>query len=71
MAAISRAKYGDNSGKNLRRVRHVKSKDGSDYTVDQIEFIMAIDKYKLDKNRPYPTWVEILQIAKSLGYSKQ
>jgi hypothetical protein len=41
---------------------------GSGYTADQIEFMMAMDRYKRLRNRPFPTWPEVLAVAKSLGY---
>ena len=41
---------------------------GSDYRDDEIKFMMAVEKYKREKNRPFPTWTEILEIARSLGY---
>ena len=71
MGKTNRSKYSGQSGKNLRYIRHIKSKDGSDYTEEQIEFMMAVDKYKTDNNRPYPTWVEVLQIARLLGYERE
>ena len=34
------------------------------------EFVIAIDKYKRDNNRPYPTWSEVFEIIRGLGYRK-
>lgn len=39
-------------------------------TEDQFEFLMAIDEYKAVNRRPFPTWTEILDIIKALGYRK-
>jgi hypothetical protein len=39
-----------------------------DYTADEIEFLKAIEQYKRDAGRPYPTWGEVLMIARELGY---
>jgi len=39
-------------------------------TLEEIEFIRAIDKYKRKYNRPFPTWSEVLAIVKELGYVK-
>lgn len=44
---------------------------GSEYTPDQVEFLRAVDRYKREHRRPYPTWAEVLAVAKSLGYRKQ
>ena len=38
---------------------------------DVLEFIQAIDDYKRQENRPFPTWSEILDIVKSLGYDRK
>lgn len=35
-----------------------------------IEFIQAIDEYKRLQQRPFPSWSEVLEVLKSLGYSK-
>lgn len=37
---------------------------------DVLEFIHAIDAYKRVNQRPFPNWSEILEILKSLGYSR-
>ena len=35
---------------------------------EQFEFVMAIDKYKRKNARPFPTWTEVLDVIKALGY---
>jgi hypothetical protein len=35
-----------------------------------LEFITAIDEYKRSHRRPFPTWSEVLEIVKSLGYER-
>ena len=37
---------------------------------DVLEFITAIDDYKRANQRPFPTWSEVLDIIKDLGYTK-
>jgi len=37
---------------------------------EQYEFLMAINEYKKTNNRPFPTWTEVLEIIKALGYRK-
>ncbi len=39
-------------------------------TPDVLEFIHAIDAYKRNTQRKFPNWSEILEIVKSLGYSR-
>ncbi len=35
-----------------------------------LEFITAIDEYKRSHQRPFPSWSEILEIIKNLGYEQ-
>lgn len=44
--------------------------DGQDYTADEIEFIKAMEAYKRRTKRKFPTFTEVLAVAKSLGYRK-
>jgi hypothetical protein len=37
---------------------------------EQFQFVMAIDEYKRANSRPFPTWTEVLEIIKALGYRK-
>jgi len=37
---------------------------------DTLEFIQAIDRHKRKTQKAFPTWSEILQVLKSLGYRK-
>ena len=37
---------------------------------DVIEFITAVDDYKRVNQRPFPSWSEILEVVKSLGYDR-
>ena len=41
-----------------------------DYTEDEIAFMTAMDQYKRDNRRPFPTWSEVLEVLYSLGYRK-
>lgn len=40
------------------------------YTDDEAEFLKAIDEYKRSNRRPFPTWKEVLEVLRSLGYEK-
>ena len=44
--------------------------DGSDMTEDQTEFLLAVASYQKRFRRRYPTWLEVLHIARCLGYRK-
>jgi len=37
---------------------------------EQFEFLMAIDEYKRQNSRPFPTWTEVLEVIKALGYRR-
>ena len=37
---------------------------------EQFEFLKAIDEYKRKNTRPFPTWTEVLEVIKALGYRK-
>ncbi len=42
-----------------------------DYTADEFEFLQAIDRYKRDNRKPFPSWVEVLNVLKGLGWEKR
>jgi len=37
---------------------------------EQLEFLMAIDEYKKKNARYFPTWTEVFEVIKALGYRK-
>ena len=41
-----------------------------DYSDDETDFMKAMDRYKRDNRRPFPTWSEVLEVMRSLGYRK-
>ena len=41
-----------------------------DYSHDEVEFMNAMDTYKRRSGRPFPTWSEVLEVVRSLGYRK-
>src|SRR5262249_15693154 len=41
-----------------------------DYTDDEIAFMKAMEQYKRDNRRPFPTWSEVLEVLAALGYRK-
>jgi hypothetical protein len=40
-------------------------------TEDEREFQVATDQYKIRSGRQFPTWSEILEVLRSLGYDKR
>ena len=41
-----------------------------DYNEEEILFMKAMDQYKRDNRRPFPTWSEVLEVLRALGYRK-
>ena len=41
-----------------------------DYNDDEIVFMKAMDQYKRDNRRPFPTWSEVLEVVRALGYRR-
>jgi hypothetical protein len=41
-----------------------------DYSADEIEFMKAMDEYKRKSGRMFPTWSEVLEVVRSLGYQR-
>lgn len=46
------------------------SKDDAVLDADALEFIAALDRFKKEHNRPFPTWSEVLHVLRKLGYRK-
>jgi len=57
-------------GPGRRRSDARRSAEEGEMNEDQFEFIMAIEDYKKANGRPFPSFTEILEIAKALGYRK-
>lgn len=41
-----------------------------DYSRDELEFMAAMQQYKQRSGRMFPTWSEVLEVVRSLGYEK-
>ena len=39
-------------------------------TDDLLEFVMAVDEYKRTNKRPFPSWSEVFEVMRYLGYRK-
>lgn len=57
-------------GPGIRRDFERRSAEEGEMTDEQFEFVMAIDQYKRQNNRPFPTWTEVLELIKAIGYRK-
>jgi hypothetical protein len=47
-----------------------KSRFSTAVNQEALDFIQAIETYKHKKGRAFPSWTEILLIAKALGYRR-
>ena len=41
-----------------------------DYSQAEMEFMLAMSEYKQKSGRMFPTWSEVLEVLRSLGYEK-
>jgi len=55
-------------GRRLTDAR--KSAEEGQMSEEQFEFLMAIQEYKSKNAKPFPTWTEVLEVIKALGYRK-
>jgi hypothetical protein len=62
------------SGKDRRQGERRRQIDPTtcerDYNDEEIAFMKAMDQYKRDNRRPFPTWSEVLEVLHALGYRK-
>lgn len=40
-------------------------------TKEQFEFVLAIEEYKRVNKKTFPTWTEVLEVIKLLGYRRE
>ena len=57
-------------GPGRRLAEDRKSAEEGQMSDEQFDFLMAIDEYKRKNARPFPTWTEVLDVIKALGYRK-
>ena len=41
-----------------------------DYSQAELEFMLAMNEYKHKSGRMFPTWSEVLEVLRNLGYEK-
>jgi len=57
-------------GPGRRRSDERKAAEEGHFSDEQFEFLMAIDEYKRKNTKHFPTWTEVLEVIKALGYRK-
>lgn len=66
--AVDRRKEDRRVGERRRQIDPTTCE--RDYNNEEMEFMQAIENYKRDFRRPFPTWSEILEVVKALGYRR-
>ena len=57
-------------GPGIRLADERKAAEEGQMSEEQYEFLMAVDEYKRKNARPFPTWTEVLEVVKAMGYRK-
>lgn len=57
-------------GPGRRLTNERKSAEEGQMSDEQLDFLMAIQEYKSKNAKPFPTWTEVLEVIKALGYRK-
>ena len=57
-------------GPGRRLSDFAKRAEEGEMTPEQFLFIQAVDTFKRVNNRPFPTWTEVLEVIRKLGYRK-
>ena len=57
-------------GPGRRRSDQRRSAEEGELNDEQFSFVMAMDEYKRINRRPFPSWTEVLEVIKYLGYRK-
>lgn len=57
-------------GPGRRRSDDRRAAEEGEMTDEQFDFIMAVNEYKRVNKRPFPSWTEVLDVIKALGYRK-
>ena len=57
-------------GPGRRRSDSRRSAEEGELNDEQFDFVMAMDEYKRANKRPFPSWTEVLEVIKYLGYRK-
>ena len=57
-------------GPGRRRTDFVRSAEEGEMNQEQFMFLMAIDTFKRVNGKTFPTWTDVLEIVRKLGYRK-
>ena len=65
-----RSAFDRRRGPGRRRSDVRKSAEEGEMSDELLEFVLAIDEYKRVNSRPFPTWSEVFEVIRHLGYRK-
>lgn len=68
--ALERRSGDDRRDKGERRRQIDPTTCERDYSDAEVFFMKAMDQYKRDNRRPFPTWSEVLEVLFAMGYRK-
>lgn len=57
-------------GPGRRRTDFMKSAEEGEMSQEQFLFVMAIDAFKRVNGKTFPTWTDVLEVIRKLGYRK-
>jgi len=57
-------------GPGRRRSDLRRAAEEGEITDELLEFVMAIDEYKRINHKPFPSWSEVFEVIRYLGYRK-
>ena len=57
-------------GKGRRRSDFVRAAEEGEMTGEQFLFLTAIEAFKKANDRTFPTWTDVLEVVRKLGYRK-
>jgi hypothetical protein len=57
-------------GPGRRRTDFLRAAEEGEMTAEQMLFIQAIDAFKRVNGKTFPTWTDVLEVVRKLGYRK-
>jgi hypothetical protein len=57
-------------GPGRRRTDFTKSAEEGELTTEQFHFLSAVEAFKRSNNKMFPTWTDVLEVVRLLGYRK-
>lgn len=67
---VAKNQEGSENAPPEKAAKKVSPAKPDEMTDELIDFITAIDEYKRLHQRPFPSWSEVLDVLKSLGYER-